>query len=94
MSKNNLYTKSYFKKRIKSKGFCVLKTIIPKDNFSNIYWTMIIERNKKIITINCNRILRKTIFELKIKDNNTIKISTQSMEVMIERLMKLTEKGK
>lgn len=88
MAKNNLYTLSYFRKRLFENEIKSIKLIDHYSADDNRKWTILIYPNDKNILCTCHKIMNdKTFwFTLQTKSLMNYVIKTKSMDVMIDTL--------
>ena len=93
---NNLYTKSYFIKRLVEKKFYVQNVIDSYPKFDSRYWTILVNpgRNNFLITCIRNKDKPTAQFRINAKNDTNIIIETESMEVIISTLMNLVKDQK
>lgn len=94
MSKNNLYTQSYFVKRLVEAGFDVKRLNIEFETKDTRKWTILV--NFKDVPQKCNIIITciknstdDFFFKLMTIDSIEFCIRTMSMEIVIEQLKKI-----
>lgn len=88
-SKNKLYTKSYFIKRLVDKKFYVEKIIDQYPKYDKRYWTILVNPSRDNFLITCIRNGNKTQFRIFAKNDTSILVETESMEVIIATLLNL-----
>lgn len=105
MSKNKLYNKSYFSKRLIEAGFHVIKLKIPyqKDDYRK--WTIIVNPNKRIYNYNFNifvtcykdEISKEFSFKFQGQNFEDFILNTKSMKLIIRifnKTLQLFDKDK
>ena len=87
MTKNRLYTLSYFRKRLKDADINSIRLINEfKDDNDKRYWTILIDPGRKNIITTCYKEdIDKFWFKLN-TPTNLYNIKTKSMRVIIENL--------
>lgn len=100
MSKNKLYTKSYFSKRLKDAGFDVIKLKIPYQNEDNRKWTIIVNPGRKYsntwkfnVFVTCYKEKDSKDFSFKFQgqDFKDFILETKSMKLIIKIFEKAIE---
>ncbi len=92
--KNNLYTLSYFSKRLRENGF-IVKTLVNYSENDIRKWTIIIEPNVLNILCTCIKISSTNFyFSLLINSENLLRIRTESMEVIFNIINELKKNEK
>jgi hypothetical protein len=97
MSKNKLYTKSYFKKRIVEQGFDVIDLKIPYENNDLRKWSLVINKTKCnykmniIITCFKDENTKEFCFKFQGQRKKEFLLETLSMKLIIDILKKTTE---
>ena len=108
MAKNNLYTKSYFKKRLREAGIRVSDVayvVEQKDGeskYANVkfddkdtrYWLVLIDGGRANIECTCIRSGDETMFTMVYPNQAKITIKTKSMATIIENLNMVIEDWK
>ena len=88
--KNNLYTKSYLRKRLIEAGI-IIKDLINEYN-DNRNWTFLIDPNRKQILLTCIKKSKDDFYFQLIFDEKKIRISTLSSDVLIKEILEIIEK--
>ena len=93
--KNKLYTKSYFIKRLKEKGFSC-ETVYDKYNpKGKRYWTIIVDSGRKDIMITCVKKSSSDYnFLINLESVNSYRFETGSMDVIIGLLSDIVNEPK
>lgn len=94
MSRNKLYTKSYFKKRIVEQGFDVLDLKIPYEKNDLRKWTLVINKTKSVykmnIVITCfkDENTKEFCFKFQGQKRKEFILNTLSMKLIINILQR------
>ena len=91
MRKNNLYTKSYFIKRLLEAGYFVTRVIDKYPDSDDRYWTVVVMERK-----DCNRAMITCVkpdegfyFRINGPNDTNIKLETLSMNIVCETVERL-----
>ena len=91
-SKNKIYTKSYFKKRLLEAGFTIKDPEINYDLIESRYWSLVVDVGRKNIFVTCYRVSFDNFwFNFSSEKVSNFKIYTKSMEVIEEQLHNLID---
>lgn len=90
MSKNKLYTLSYFRKRLNDKTISSVR-LINKYNDNDVrYWTILIDPGKKNIICTCFKNGPDDYYFSLLTDRYTnFEVKTKSMDIIIDSLLNL-----
>ena len=90
MTKNNLYTKSYFIKRLIETGYFVYRVVDRFDDSDIRYWMVYVrDRSNRIVVITCVKPDNDFYFRINGPNDSNIKLETLSMNVVIETIERL-----
>lgn len=90
MSKNKLYTLSYFRKRLKDKEISSVRLINKYCDDDVRYWTILIDPGNKNIICTCfKHNIEDFYFSLLTAKYTNFEVKTKSMDIIIDSLLNL-----